>query len=594
LKGHRFLGVAVAAALLGTIVFTRRLQTTPDRVYETRPPAAILAAVPFRFVEEADRLGLRFDHRLYYPNPEAGSYLPLMAFPPAIAVADFDGDGFMDVYVVQPEPGQPNRLFRNVGGDHFEDVAVEVGLADTNKRFAGSMAVWADFDGDGRLDLFQARFGCHSLFLRDPGPRVHFTEHPELTRFACSNPKAVNVGDLNRDGRPDVVLGNYYPPTNLAMYLPVNHVFGYAGANYQGGGAEVLLGTPRGFVAAFRGPLAHTQAIGLSDVDGDGWPDVFASNDYTYDQMFLGRGGRTFVEVTDAYIPRIEHGLSGMDAEFADFDNSGAMSLYVSNMYFPPFATTKNLLWKKKPDGHFVNVAEDMGVARCGWAWTGKFADFDNSGDLDLFVVNGKARGDKVRSEADATRSFAFVRNSIVASPPDLRQRMSLVPSFSTYYLSAFERSCLFWNRGGRFYDVATEAGITDREEGQSAALVDFDNDGRVDVVVANLGGPLLAYHNVTAAPGHWLGVDLVGPAGAAPYGAKVLLHRADGKTPMREYYPANGYRGQSDPRMLFGLGASDRAGDLEVRWADGRVETFRGLPVDRYTAVRYGGGTAR
>ncbi len=593
-KGRRFGGAGVTLALLSIIVGTKRLRTTPDRVYEARPPAAVLSAVPFRFVEEAGRLGLAYEHRLYYPNPEARSYLPLMALPPAIAVADFDGDGFMDVYVVQPEPGQPNRLFRNVGGDHFEDVAAEVGLADTGKRFAGSMAVWADFNGDGRLDLFQSRFGCHSLFLRDAGPRVHFTEHIELTRLACSNPKAVNVADVNRDGWLDVILGNYYPPTNLASYLPVNHVFGYAGANFQGGGSEVLLGSPRGFETVFRGPRAHTTAVGVSDIDGDGWPDFFASNDYTFDQMYLNRAGRGFVDVTDEYIPRVEHGLSGMDAEFADFDNSGRMSLYVSNMYFPPFSTTKNLLWKKKPDGRFVNVAEQAGVGRCGWAWTGKFADFDNDGDLDLFVINGKARGERVRTEAEATKSFAFVRNSIMASPPALRERMSLVPDFSRYYLSAFERSCLFWQKDGRFYDVAPEAGIVDRDEGQSAALVDFDNDGRMDVVVGNLGGPLLAYHNVTPSPGHWLGIELLGPARMPmPFGAKAVLRRDDGKTPMREYYPANGFRGQSDPRMHFGLGRAERAPDVEVRWPDGRVEVFGGLSIDAYSALRYGGGHA-
>jgi hypothetical protein len=168
------------------------------------------------------------------------------------------------------------------------------------------------------------------------------------------------------------------------------------------------------------------------------------------------------------------------------------------------------------------------------------------------------------------------------------------VPDFSRYYLSAFEHSCLFWNHGGHFYDVAAQAGIDDREEGQSAALVDLDDDGRLDVVVANLGGPLLVYRNVTPSPGHWLGVDLRGPGGAAPYGAKAILHRDDGKTPMREYYPANGYRGQNDPRLHFGLGAATKAPDLEVRWPDGKVETFAGLPVDRYTAVRYGAGGSR
>ena len=120
-------------------------------------------------------------------------------------------------------------------------------------------------------------------------------------------------------------------------------------------------------------------------------------------------------------------------------------------------------------------MAEEQGVARCGWAWTGKFADFDNSGDLDLFVINGKARGSRVRTADDAVRSFAFVRNTITATPPPLREQMSLVPDFSKYYLSAFERSCLFWQKDGHFYDVAPEAGILDLEEGQSAALVDFE-----------------------------------------------------------------------------------------------------------------------
>ncbi len=604
---RRLRGVAVTLVLLSVIVGTKRLQTTPDRVYEPVPPRAILGAVPFRFREEAGSLGLKYEHRLYYPNPKAGGYLPLMAFPPAVAVGDFDDDGFMDIYVVQPEPGQPNRLYRNFGGDHFEDVAGDVGLADVDKKFAGSMAIWADFDGDDRLDLFQSRFGCHSLFLRDArdarlagdanAPAVHFTEHPELTHLYCSNPKAVNVADVNRDGWLDLAFGNYYPPTNLATYLPLNHVFGTAGANMQGGGTDVLLGSPRGFSRiVFRGPSAHTTALGFSDIDDDGWPDLFASNDYTYDQMLRNTGGHGFADVTDEYIPRVEHGLSGMDAEFADFDNSGQMSLYVSNMYFPPFATTHNLLWKKGGAAPFVDVADEQGVARCGWAWTGKFADFDNSGDLDLFVVNGKSRGQNVRTPADAVRSFAFVRNTITASPPPLREEMSLVPDFSDYYLSAFERSCLFWNKGGHFYDVAAESGIVDLEEGQSAALVDFDNDGRVDVVVANLGGPLLLYHNVTPDIGRWVGVRLVGPPHMRmPFGAKVFLHREDGKTPMREYFPANGFRGQSDPRIVFGLGhEAVRAPDVEVRWPDGKVEVFGGLALDAYGDVRYGTGRAR
>jgi hypothetical protein len=585
----------VTAVLLGVIVGKKRLQTTPDRVYEERPPASILAASPLRFHEEAAALGMTYRHSLYYPNPVAGSYLPLMALPPAIAVADFDGDGFEDVYVVQPDPARPNALYENDGGTRFVDVAHEVGLDDAGKRFPGSMALWVDLDGDGRLDLFQSRFGCHSLFVRDAGA-LHFTAHPERAGRYCSNPKAVNVADFDRDGRLDLVFGNYYPETDLAGYLPLNHVFGWAGANFQGGGLAILFGTPVGLSLARLGtPPAHTTAVGVSDVNDDGWPDLFASNDYTFDQMLVSHEGRRFTDVTESAIPPVEHGLSGMDGEFADFDNAGAMSLFVSNMYFPPFSTVHDLLWKKTGPARFTNVADAQGVARCGWAWTAKFADFDDSGDLDLFVVNGKARGARVTRPEEAVKAFAFVRNTIAATPPSLREQMSLVPDFSRYYLSAFERSCVFWQKDGHFYDVAPEAGVTDLEEGQAAALVDFDNDGRMDVVVANVGGPLLFYRNVSSPVGHWLGVSLVGPAGmSVPYGAKAWLHRNDGKAPMRELYPANGFRGQNDPRLHFGLGAATRAGDLEVRWPDGKVEHFADLPIDRYVDVRYGEGAAR
>jgi hypothetical protein len=283
-----------------------------------------------------------------------------------------------------------------------------------------------------------------------------------------------------------------------------------------------------------------------------------------------------------------------MDAEFADFDDSGHMSLFVSSMYFPPFSTTHNLLWKKDGPAHFTNVAEDEGVARCGWAWTAKFADFDDDGSLDLFVVNGKARGRKVETPDQARKSFAFVRNSIATAPAELREEMSMVPDFSGYYLSAFERSCVFWQHDGRFDDVAIASGVTDLDEGQSAVVVDYDNDGRMDVLVANVNGPLLAYHDVTPNPGHWVGVDLVGPPHMrVPFGAKIFLHRADGKTPMRELYPANGFRGQSDPRVHFGLGNASSVPDVEVRWPDGKIEMFSGLAIDRYAKVRYGEGRA-
>src|SRR5262249_11533951 len=154
---------------------------------------------------------------------------------------------------------------------------------------------------------------------------------------------------------------------------------------------------------------------------------------------------------------------------------------------------SQDILWRREGAG-FVNVARDVGVGRCGWAWTAKAADFDDDGDLDLFVVNGKARGAKVQSAKDPQRSFEFVRNTIATLPIEWRWDIDLYPSFDPFVLAAFERNCVFWRRGERFVDVAPEAGVGDLEEGQSMALIDYDNDGRMDVVIANLGGPLLLY----------------------------------------------------------------------------------------------------
>jgi hypothetical protein len=462
------------------------------------------------------------------------------------------------------------------------------------------MALAADFDGDGRVDLFQSRFGCPTLYLQDKD-RFHFTERKDLLPAYCSNPKAINLADFDRDGWLDVVFGNYYPQTDLAAVLPLNHVFGFADANYQGGEPQVLFGSAAGFrlpapnvLKELHGVTGHTTAVGISDVDSDGWPDLFLSNDYTYDVLLLNRFGKHVLDVTDGYIPRREHGFSGMNGDFADFDDEGRMGLFVSNMYIPPFVTNQNILWKHEGD-HFENVASERGVGRCGWAWTAKFGDFDDDGDLDLFVVNGKARGQKVRSQSDARRSFAFVRNTIATLPVEVRWNIDLYPDFSHFTLSAFEKSCVFWNEGGHFVDVAAEAGVTDLEEGQSAALIDFDDDGRLDVVVGNLGGPLLFYRNVAPRAGSWVGLTLVGPGGSRlPVGAKVWLLRPDGKRSMRELYPANGYRGQSDPRIHYGLGDLTRVPDVLVQWPDNRRETFRGLKVNAYQEVRYGQGAPR
>ena len=212
-------------------------------------------------------------------------------------------------------------------------------------------------------------------------------------------------------------------------------------------------------------------------------------------------------------------------------------------------------------------------------------------GRLDLFVINGKARGAKVTDAARTPTS----RSRSCATPSrrsrcQLRGDVSLYPPSTASPVGLRAELPLLEPRRPLLRRGARGRGINDLEEGQAAALIDFDNDGRIDIVVANMGGPLLFYRNVTpiagplgrraAARRAWTGSTIA-------YGAKRAFSTATtGKTPLRELYPANGYRGQSDPRLHFGLGRRDaRARPSRSRWPDGQRESFDGLAIDRYHA---------
>ncbi len=585
----------IVAIILITIIFGfDRLRLISRNVYEEAAPREILQTVPFKFREVSAELGVNVKHSYYFPNKNTKSYLPLMSIPPSVSVVDLDGDGYYDFYFVQPDVKLPNLFFHNKQGHGFEEVGNKFGLSDFPKNQPGSMAFFADFNRDGYTDVLLSRMGCHS-YLEWSITENKFITSTKFPKY-CSNPKVINVIDFNKDGWLDVIFGNYYPDTDLKNYLPLSHIFGQAGAG-SGGSAEIFFGSNNGFTRppidkfkALRNLKAHTTSIGIHDFDNDGFPDIFLSNDYYYDALLKNDNGNNVVDATDL-IPRHEHGFSGMNSEWADFDNSGVQSLFVTNMYVPPYVTSKNILWKKDNGGPgFHNIAQEQGVARCGWAWGAKFADFDNDGLMDLFVINGKARGLKVKEAKDAKKSFAFVRNTLATTPPEYRFNIDFYPDFDRFVQSGFERNCLFWNKGNKFYDVTEETGIKDLEEGQSIALIDYDNDGLMDIIIGNNGGPLLIYHNESKISGHWIGLNLVGPLNSKDaLGSRAVIKIKDGPIFTREKNPGNGYRGQNDPRLLFGLGSNINPVDVEVFWWDGKKEIFHNLPIDRYQNIKYG-----
>jgi hypothetical protein len=284
------------------------------------------------------------------------------------------------------------------------------------------------------------------------------------------------------------------------------------------------------------------------------------------------------------------HGLSGMNAEFFDSANRCKMDLYVSNVYKPPFSRMFNLLWQKQENGEFKNVSTEIGAARCGFSWAAKFADFNNDGEPDLFVANGRDRDVNVTDQKSG-KSMWFERVEVTQIPRFMRG-LYRPQGMGGRYISAFERKCLFMQKDGRFYDIAETAGVADREENRGMALIDYDNDGKMDIITSGPLAKLKIYHNESILPPethHWIGFILRDQnGGTLPHGATAYLVMKSGKKIMREFYPANGYRGFSDPRLHFGLGGDTAVSHLEVHWPlSNTSRIYRQFEIDRYNLVQ-------
>lgn len=558
-----------------------------DNVYEKKVfDHSMFKHVHMREVSSA--LGINYIHGAYLEKSGKESDLSIEPVVPAIAVIDINEDGFMDLFITTRQ-GMPNLLYINHGGKYFTEEAAAYHLADLNQDADPSFPLFADFNNDGKLDLLLGRFGCHRFFLGKG--KGQFEEHSEWLNGYCSRPDGLNTADLYDHGRLDVVFGNYLP----APGENANDVLWMTNTRYDNktGGKNQLLRNDRNqFTLEKKADFltrSYTHNVGIADINFDGLPDIFFANDYAHDEMFLNKGGGVFEDVTNHYIPKEVHGLAGMNTEFFDFDEDGLIDLYVTNIFKPPFNRYFNLLWKKKPDNTYENVSNDLGTAKCGFSWGAKFADLDNNGEADLLVVNGRSRSVNVKSSSDG-KSMWYERIEVSQIPTFLKKFYHPHDTLKGRYISAFEQKCLFMQKNGRFYDVAQQVGFSDREENRSLALIDIDNDGRMDAVTAGPLAKIKLYHNESEvdSKNHWIGFSFRDRKGSViPHGVRLKFKLDNGKKIVRELYPANGYKGFNDPRIHVGLGQAHIVGDIEVFWPlSKRTQKISSVKIDQYNVI--------
>ena len=437
-------------------------------------------------------------------------------FGQGVAVGDYDGDGFPDLYVSQYGH---SILYHNNGDGTFTDVTEKAGVAAPGWA---SSAVWFDYDNDGRLDLFVCRFVDFSKELNKP----------------CG---------VHEDGHKHYCIPQIYSPMSSWLF------------HNNGDGTFTDVSKESGIA----GHLGKAWGVVATDINNDGLMDLFVTNDTVANFLFVNRGKGRFEEIaTAAGVAYSNEGRSrsGMGIDSADFNEDGWMDLFVANLDREMFA-----IYQNNHDETFDDMALPTGIGKAtkfmsGWGL--KFFDYDNDGNLDLFLANG--------------------------NPDDLIN--------SLHGEVTYEEPLMLFHRTGKgFQDVSAASGPIFARKlcSRGLAIGDFDNDGAIGVLISvNNAAPLLL-KNTAATGNHWLGVRLIGKkCNPDAVGARVTYQAGDLKRG-RMKVGGGSYLSSHDPRMVLGLEKREKLDWLEVKWPlpSGKVERFTNLPINRYITIVEGEG---
>jgi hypothetical protein len=496
------------------------------------------------------------------------------------ALFDYDNDEDLDALIVNgstrerfAQGGDPMvALYQNDGTGHFRDVTTASGF---DRRGWGSGACVGDYDNDGWRDVYITAFGADALW-RNTGKGT-FTDVTRNAGFASETRWGTSCAfaDYDHDGYLDLYVANYVAfddKTIPARGTTANCRFMatdvFCGPKRLTGDIDVLYrnngdGTFSDVSAraGVKDPGYYGFGVVFTDLNDDGWPDIYVANDSVPNLLFRNRGNGTFVEegvVSGAALSGDGRPQAGMGVDAGDYNGDGLPDLIVTN-----FSHDYNALYENGPAGVFTDRSYATGIAATAGPYLGwgvKFVDIDNDGRLDVMMANGH-----VYPEVDKH-------------------------GLGTRYL---QRKQLFMNDGTRFRHATTEVGggLLIEKSSRGAAFGDYDNDGDIDALVINMNDRPTLLRNDTAAGNHWITIRLAGSkSNRLGIGARVRIEA--GKKRQTTFVRGDGsYMSHSDTRVHFGLAEAARVDRLEIRWPSGVVETVSGLTADRFYVAREGNG---
>ena len=520
------------------------------------------------------KAGLRFVHN---SGAFGKKFLP-ETMGPGVAFIDYDNDGWPDIFLVNGMdwPGHAKKhttpkLYHNNHDGTFTDVTHKAGL--DVEMFGMGVAV-GDYDNHGYDDLFVTAYGQNHLFHNNGnGTFTDVTQKAGLLGPQEFSTSAAWV-DYDKDGHLDLVVGNYVqwtPETDLYCTLDGKSKSYCTPESYKGTSVRLWHNRGNGTFedltqkAGLGDPTSKTLGIAVLDFDDDGWPDLLFSNDTQPNKLYRNNGNGTFTEkAVVAGIAFSEDGVAraGMGVDAADYDHSGFPSLLITN-----FANQMLSLYHNEGKGLFVDEAPRSEIGRASLLTLGFgcfFFDYDLDGWPDVLVANGHI-------DADVQRVQANVK---YAMPPHL-----------------------FRNVGkGKFAEVTNSVGqaFASPRVGRGAAYADFNNDGRLDLLLSTNGGPVYLFRNEAqgaAPPNHSLRIKLTGTkSNRDGIGATVRV-TSGGETQTQMLRSGSSYLSASELVLTFGLSHNEKADAVEIRWPGGEVQRLSNARAGQTVTVTEGKG---
>jgi len=574
------------------------------------------AAVLFEEVAPASS-GIAFENTVVQRGSENVLNYPYYFNGGGVAVGDINNDGLPDLFFTGNQV--PNKLYLNKGNFTFEDITDRAGVAALQGWRTG--VTMTDFNQDGFLDIYVCRSAANDSTLRSNQLLVNngnltFTE------------RAAEFGIDDRSYSTQAAFFDYDKDNDLDLFVLNHSLPQYAGFN------NMLVNNKKRKAASFQSKLFRNDkgrfrdvsaqagltnnvlsfglGIAIADVNGDGWPDVYVSNDFNEeDYYYINQGNGTFRESVREAMGHVS--LFSMGSDIADINNDALPDIFTADMLpetnqriklssgddnYDKYnilvhagfhdQSMRNMLQLNNGDGTFSEIGQLAGVSNTDWSWATLFADFDNDGWKDLYVSNGYEK-DYTNMQFLKFTVDEQMKSRQTGSPLDLQQIINQMPAIQV-------GNFIFRNQGDlTFLKSNIPWGLTRTFKSNGAVYADLDNDGDLDLVINTINGPAAVYRNTTSAEqGHYVRVDLQRlNAGKIVIGTRVFLYQG-GSPQYLEFSPVRGFQSSMYVPLHFGLGKAQIIDSVRVIWPNDQSQLLTQLPVDTTLYLDLAKATAR